>query len=240
MIAIQDLKLEIAEEVLISKLNLTVKQGEFWAIIGKNGTGKSTLLHTLAGFLNFKQGSIRVDGDEIKTMGNLKRAQNIAFLPQLLEASLNCTVEQSIAFGRYPWHKRKTAEEENSHAINSALDVLELNDIRLKSIQEISGGELRKVEIATLLAQNSSSFMLDEPLNHLDISMRYKLMQHLKSLCKNKLILMVTHDIQYVQEYCTHVMLLQSPKKVLIGTVDDIMTKENLNTVLGIPLNKQI
>ncbi len=107
-----------------------------------------------------------------------------------------------------------------------------LQNLKNKSILQLSGGELRKVEIATILAQNSQIMLLDEPLNHLDLSSKFKLMQLLKQLSKNKAIIMVTHDIQYVQEYCTHVILLFDNDKTEVGSINEMMTKENLNKLL--------
>lgn len=238
MIAVHEFSLKNKERTLISNLNIDFKQGQLWAIVGKNGTGKTTLLNTLAGFMAYKQGHITIDGREISTLDSLSKAQQMAFLPQLLEASLNCTVKQSIAYGRYPWHKNSEIRQQDSKIIQMVIGQMQLESIQDKSIQEISGGELRKVEIATVLAQDSKIMMLDEPLNHLDVSMRYHLMEHLQRLIKNKLIIIVTHDIQYVQQYCTHVLMLQDNTNVKFGTASEMMTKDNLNNYLGIPFRK--
>jgi len=236
MIDIQSLTIENSDRKLVCELNLALNKGEFWAILGKNGTGKTTLLETLAGFSNYKQGSIKVDDKEINQIDILTRAQNISFLPQLLEASLNCTVAQSISYGRYPWHKNKNDQQAEQAIIDSAINSMELTGIRDNNIQQISGGELRKVEMATVLAQDSEIMMLDEPLNHLDLSFRFKLMQLLKKLSQNKIIIIVTHDIQYVQEYCTHVLMLLDDCQWIAGKSADIMNAKNMNKMLGTSL----
>ncbi|HHL31699.1 MAG TPA: ABC transporter ATP-binding protein [Oceanospirillales bacterium] len=236
MIEIKDLSINMNGETLISGLNARLNTGEFWAVLGKNGTGKTTLLHTMAGFLKYQYGSIQINNNELKSLNVLVRAQNISFLPQIFEASLNCTVRQSIAYGRYPWYKSKFLQEQETKAVNDAITAMELNDIQHKSIQQISGGELRKVEIATILAQDSEVMMLDEPLNHLDLSFRFKLMKLLQQLSKNKTVIVVTHDIQYVKEYCSHVIMLFENKQSLIGKVDELMTSDNLNKMLGLSL----
>lgn len=232
MIKIKNLSIKIKDKILIPQLDLELNQGEFWAILGKNGTGKTTLLHTLAGFLTYKQGSIEINKKQLCEFDVLSRAQNIALLPQMLEASLNCTVEQSVAYGRYAWHKNSAEKLEDIKMVEKAIHALELDHLRKQSIQKISGGELRKVEIATILAQNSKVLLLDEPLNHLDISFRFKLMELLKQLSKNKLIVIVTHDIQYVEKYCSHVMMILDNNKIITGTSDDIMIQENLDKML--------
>ncbi|MCF6317833.1 MAG: ABC transporter ATP-binding protein [Proteobacteria bacterium] len=233
MITVREFSLENKERTLISNLNIHFKQGELWAVVGKNGTGKTTLVNTLAGFMTYQQGCITIDGKEISTLDSLSKAQQVAFLPQLLEAGLDCTVKQSIAYGRYPWHKNSDIKQQDSKIIQLVIRRMQLESIQDKSIHKISGGELRKVEIATVLAQDSKIMMLDEPLNHLDVSMRFHLMEHLQTLIENKLIIIVTHDIQYVQEYCTHVLMLQGNTNVKFGTVSEIMTKDNLINYLG-------
>ncbi|MCF6289297.1 MAG: ABC transporter ATP-binding protein [Proteobacteria bacterium] len=232
MIKIKELTIANKQRVLIANLNMHFNQGEFWAILGKNGSGKTTFLHTLAGFLSYKKGSIEINGKHLCELDAISKAQNIALLPQTLEASLDCTVEQSIGFGRYAWHKSTIQKQQDKQIIDYAIQSLELDSLRQRSIQKISGGELRKVEIATILAQNSDILLLDEPLNHLDISFRYKLMELLKKLSENKTIVIVTHDIQYVQQYCSNVMILLENNNTIIGTTSTIMTQENINLML--------
>jgi len=236
MINIKNLSVKIEDNALLSGLNLEIKQGEFWAILGKNGTGKTTLLQTLAGFLKYNTGSIQINGQELSNINILSRAQDISYLPQLLESSLNCTVKQSISYGRYPWHKIKKESDEDNLQIESAIQIMDLTEIKNKNIQEISGGELRKVEIATVLAQDSKIMMLDEPLNHLDVSYRFILMKLLKKLSQNKTVIIITHDIQYVSEYCTHALMLLDKNQPIFGKTSDIMTQNNLTKMLGISL----
>ena len=236
MISIKGLSINIKNKALIKQLNVELKNGEFWAIIGNNGKGKTTLLQTIAGFKPYYHGSIMVNGEELNSLKVLNKAQSIAFLPQMPEAGLNCTVEQSIAYGRYPWHKHKLDKKYEDEIIDNAIESMQINDIRKQSIQKISGGELRKVEIATILAQNSETILLDEPLNHLDMSFRYKLMSLLKQQSQKKTVIIVTHDIQYVQEYCTNVMLLLNNDQIITGTVRQVMTKANIDKMLGKPL----
>jgi iron complex transport system ATP-binding protein len=236
MINIKNLSVKNRDEKLLNHLDLTINKGEFWAILGKNGTGKTTLIKTLAGFLDYTNGSILINNQEIKTYNILSKAQHISYLPQSLESSLNCSIEQSVSYGRYPWHTNKQDMFKDKILIDKALRDMGLNAIKHKNIQQLSGGELRKVEIATVLAQDSTIMMLDEPLNHLDLSFRFKLMELLKQLSTNKTILMVTHDIQYVHEYCTHALMLIEESQPIFGKISDIMTAKNINKMLGLSL----
>lgn len=234
MIEVKNLNLEVNNDLLISDITIDFKPGEFWAILGNNGTGKSTLLETLAGFKSINQGKIKVDGNNLSSFNPLQRAQKISFLTQATEASLNCTVEQNLSYARYPWHQKPVEKQKDKAIMESVMQVMDLQHLRDKKIQQISGGELRKVEIATALVQDSDVLMLDEPLNHLDLAFRIKLMTHLQQLSCKKIIIMVTHDIQYVQKYCSNVIMILNDKKTLVGQVKTLLTAENLTTMLGV------
>ena len=234
MIKVKKLNLEVNTELLISDITIDFKPGEFWAILGNNGTGKSTLLETLAGFKTIHQGKITINGIALSSLNPLERAQKISFLTQATEASLNCTVEQNLSYARYPWHQKSIDKQKDNAIIESVMQVMDLQHLRDKNIQQISGGELRKVEIATALVQDSDVLMLDEPLNHLDLAFRIKLMSYLQQLSRNKVIIMVTHDIQYVQKYCSNVIMILDNKNTLTGHVKSLLTTENLTKMLGI------
>jgi len=238
MIKVSNLNIDIDQKNLISHLNISFNKGEFWAILGKNGIGKTTLLHTLSGLINYEIGNILVDNKELKSLNPLNRAQKIALLSQHMETGLDCTVQQTIAYGRYPWSKFKFPNNQEQSIVNKAINQLKLNGLKQKSIQKLSGGELRKVEMATVLAQNTDILLLDEPLNHLDLSFRIELMNLLKKLSHKKTIIMVTHDIQYVQAYCSNVLFIQNNGQVVHGRVTDLMNAANINKMLEINLPK--
>ena len=219
--------------MLIKEMNVEFKTGEFWAIIGKNGVGKTSLMHTLAGLREYAEGKIIINGNNLDSLSVLSRAQDIAILPQMQEASLDCTVEQSVSYGRYPWHQNEQEKKRSLKKINDAIKAMELSHLKDKNIEKLSGGEIRKVEIATILAQDSNTMLLDEPLNHLDIASRFKLMQLLKQLSQNKIVIIITHDIQYVQEYCSNAILVFEDASTKIGTVNEIFTEENFQKLLG-------
>ncbi|MFK8012468.1 MAG: ABC transporter ATP-binding protein [Marinicellaceae bacterium] len=240
MISAKKLNLFRNKTQLLKDLNIEFNKGEFWAILGKNGTGKTSLLHTLAGLSEYTSGNILIEGKELSSIKPIDRAQSIALLSQIMESGLDCTVEQTISYGRYAWNRSKQNIEDEKVIIDQAINEMQLDKLRHKSIQKISGGELRKVEIATILAQNSDILLFDEPLNHLDLSFRSILMDVLKKLSDKKIIIMVTHDIQYVKAYCTDVLMLLEKGQYAYGKTDDVMNQNNINKMFAINLPENV
>ena len=239
MISLKNLTIKQKDKLLINHLSCQFKKNEIWAIIGQNGVGKSTLLHTLAGLQDDFSGEIKLNDNVINKLSVLKRAQNIAILPQSNEANLDCTVKQSISYARYPWHNQNQQANTEKTIIDNALELMELNELQNKSIHQLSGGEQQRLEIATVFAQDSEIMLLDEPFNHLDLVFRYKLMQKLLSLKKDKTIIISTHDLSYINHFCSHVMLLIDADNIKCGTVNQVLTKENLSLMLGEELAQQ-
>lgn len=238
MIKIRGLNIFSSDQLLLKNLNLDLIPGQFWAILGNNGYGKTTLLHTISGMQVTTKGHIEVGGRELAELNPLQRAQKMALLPQLMEPGLNCTVKQTVSYGRYPWNKHKIKHKQDQQKTDEALREMQIYHLRNNLVQQISGGELRKVELATILAQDSEIMLLDEPLNHLDIQFRYHLMNVLKKLSEKKLIIIVTHDIQYVKEYCSDVLVLKGDGSYLSGKASAVLTPDTLDDLLGTNIDK--
>ena len=182
MIECKNLNIKRSDKTLIKGFNQSFKKGEFWAILGKNGVGKTTFLDTLAGIHSYPIGNLLIEEQELSKLSILKRAQKISYLSQIHEASLDGTVIQSVSFGRYAWQQKSYDKNHEDKLIEKAIEQMELSEIRNNNILQLSGGERRKVEIATVLAQDGNVILLDEPLNHLDLNFRIKLMKMLKKL----------------------------------------------------------
>jgi len=233
MIQLKNITIKSKEKTLIDQFSIKFNKGEIWAILGKNGVGKTTLLHTIAGFNTNYNGCVLIDNVELKTINVLNRAQMLALLPQKIEANLDCTVRQSISYARYPWHEGNNKTKIESEIIEDAMSIMALEDLKDKSIHHISGGELQRVEISTVLAQDSDILLFDEPFNHLDIVFRFQLMEYLQNISPTKTIIISTHDIQYIQDYCSHVLMIIDSSHVLSGTLSEVLTHQNLTQMLG-------
>lgn len=223
---------------LISSLNLELKKNQFWAILGKNGVGKSTLVHHLAGLLKSSSGEIKIENKNLSSYSPLERAQLVSLLSQKQEASLDGSVEQMVQFGRFPWQNGLVLSSEDQQIIKRAIQFCELEPLLSKSTNELSGGELRRVELANVLVQNTFALLLDEPLNHMDLSFKLKFLEEMKRQQSEKLIVMITHDLHFVQKYCTHVLFIGSQGQWQAGDMHTTLTNNNLNKYLDIEANQ--
>jgi iron complex transport system ATP-binding protein len=238
MIECKNLNIKRLNKTLLRDFNQKFLEGQVWAILGKNGVGKTTLLDTLAGFHSYDSGNILLNNQELSKITILNRAQNISYLSQLHEASLDGSIIQSVSFGRYAWQQKSFDKTKEKAIIDKVMLQMELTDIQNNNILQLSGGERRKVELATMLVQDGDVLLLDEPLNHLDLNFRVKLMKLLKNISKTKLIIMVTHDLQFVQKYCSHILIMAHQDSWVSGTVESTLTKNNLSLMLDINLDE--
>ncbi|TDR23637.1 ABC transporter ATP-binding protein [Marinicella litoralis] len=226
MISLKKASIFQESAVLIRNLDVEFNPGEFWGIIGKNGVGKSTLLNVLAGMSNHYEGEIQIDGQPLNQINHRVRAQKISYLLQEQEPCLAFLVEEAIGMGRFPW---LTTKSEDIDITGEVMNQCQINHLQGRSILKLSGGERRKVEIGTCLAQQSGHLLLDEPLNHLDVVYQKHIMQVFKQYSQRNAVIMVCHDIEAVKKYCSHVLMLLGNDCYLSGTSATILTETNLN-----------
>jgi len=225
MISIDQATIFQENKQLINDLSVTFKAGEFWGIIGKNGVGKSTLLNVMAGISSQYQGEVLLGGKALRNVNHRLRAQKISYLFQEQEPCLPFLVEEAVRMGRYPWLSSKKEDQQMVDQVMQRCKIRSLSD---RSILKLSGGERKKVEIATCLVQQADHLLLDEPLNHLDVVYQQHIMNVFKAYSQTKTVIMVCHDIQAVQRYCSHVLLLLGNDCYLKGTSATILTETNL------------
>lgn len=233
---IEALSLQIGDKVLCQDLNVQIKENERWALLGKNGAGKTTLLHTLIGQRSASHGSIQLDNTSVYDLKHRELASKVGILFQQGIEALPATVIETAMLGRHPhtqsllWDDRRDLE-----IAESALAAFDLDQLRERTTDTLSGGELQRLALAMLLAQTPQIFLLDEPSNHLDIAFQVKLL----SVLTNKVaetsasLIMATHDINLAARFCENVILLLKDGESLVGESAHILTEENLSQAYG-------
>ncbi|EKD73991.1 MAG: hypothetical protein ACD_45C00118G0012 [uncultured bacterium] len=228
----EQLTLQVANTFICQALNLTVKAGEIWGIIGLNGSGKTTLLHTLAGLIRPFQGKIYLGEKNLNALTAKEIARSIGILFQDTSYFFPQAVFDFCMNGRYPHvnYFRQASDDDKKIAL-TALALVELEKKLLQNIQTLSGGERRRLAIATLLTQTPQLYLLDEPTNHLDLHHQIKLLDHFKQLAeKNPVsILMALHDVHIAHHYCTHILMLFADRECLFGETPSMLNTTNLS-----------
>ena len=231
MLRAENLTLGYPGRVLCEHLNVSMQAGECWGILGRNGTGKSTLLHALGGIQKPLEGDVSIEGRPVHAMPRLELAQKIGLLLQE-EASLFAgTVRDYVMLGRFPHHGLMMGWQETDEVqVQQSLERMELTSLASRIVSTLSGGERQRVRIAMLLAQMPDIYGLDEPLLHLDIGHQAAVMRLFRALAseQRKTVVMVLHDILWASRYCDHVLLLYGDGRADSGPTRDLLIKSNL------------
>jgi len=233
------LDVAVAGRSLLRGLNLSVSAGQCWALLGANGAGKTTLLHTLAGLRPPQGGSLWLQGAPLARLPRRQVAQRLGLLAQDSSDSFPATVLETALIGRHPHLGRWDSEsEEDVERARQALAQVELTGLESRPCHTLSGGERRRLALATLLTQAPRLMLLDEPTNHLDLSHQIGALQHLRRLADGgeHAVLMALHDVNLAARYCDHVLLLFGDGTWQAGTAKELLNAEQLSRLYGYPV----
>jgi len=179
------LRVDVPGRTLIDSFDCTIRAGEFIALLGGNGAGKSLLLRTLAGLRAPAAGAVRVSGRDIAAISRREIATHLGFLPQDPDAPPQGSLRESALLGRFAhlgfW---ETAGAEDMQRVARALVDTGLEALAERELGSLSGGEQRRAAIARLLVQAPSIYLLDEPTNHLDPAQQIGILDRLRNLTR--------------------------------------------------------
>lgn len=238
-LALRKLTVEIASKTVCDELDLDLSPGRVVGMLGGNGVGKTTLLHTLAGLRAPRSGEILLDGESLDAMGRRGVARKLALLMQDQEDPFPATVLETALIGRHPhigfWQWEAPQDVEIAR---DALRVTGMADLKHRDVHELSGGERRRLAIATALAQDTDVFLLDEPVDQLDIFHQMKLLAHFRELAltQQRLVLMSLHDVNMAARFCDEVILMFGEGELLHGETYKVLTTANLERLYRLPM----
>jgi iron complex transport system ATP-binding protein len=220
----------------LDAVSFQIRKGEFVGVIGPNGSGKSTLLKLLYRFLSPQKGEIICDGVPLARMPRSEIARRIAVVPQETVLLFPVTAFEIVLTGRSPHLGRRLFEGEKDLAVaRQAMewtDTLSLSD---RPIDELSGGERKRVFIARALAQEPEIILLDEPTANLDIHHQIDFLKLILRLYREKslTIVMASHDMNIASEFCDRLILLEHGSVFRMGTAPEVITPDNIERVYG-------
>ena len=219
-------------KTVVDGVSFELPKGKVISLIGPNGAGKSTVMGMISRLIAQDDGSVDFDGKDMSKWKSRDLARRLAILTQSNHVQMKLTVRELVAFGRFPYSgNRITAEDEE--IIEKAIAYMELEEFEDRFIDELSGGQRQRAYIAMVIAQDKEYVLLDEPTNNLDIYHATNMMKIVRRLCDElgKTVILVLHEINYAAFYSDYICAFVDGKISKFGTVEEVMTKENLSEI---------
>ncbi len=226
------------DPVVLVDLSLNIPSEKVTAILGPNGTGKTTLLHILLGLLKPSQGTTLVAGKSHQDYSKGELSRTIGLVPQFESIPFNFSVYEYVLLGRSPYlNPFQMPGEEDHDIVYQALDAAGILQLAEKPVMEISGGERQLAHIARVFAQQTPILLLDEPTAHLDLQNQNRILSLLKKMtASGSTAVMTTHDPNAAIFAAEYFVLMNRGQISAQGTVDEVITAENLSSIYQIPI----
>ncbi|MDO3676810.1 ABC transporter ATP-binding protein [Paenibacillus ehimensis] len=237
MLKAENLAIRYGDSTIIKSLDLELKQGQVTSIIGPNGCGKSTLLKALARQMPRYEGTVYLDGKDVKQWQAKPFARQLAFLMQSHEQLGDISVKHLVSFGRFP-HKNlmKRMNEDDLQIVERALSLTGIKHLEERTVSTLSGGERQRAWIAMALAQQPGILLLDEPTTYLDICHQLEIMELVKLLNRTYglTIVMVLHDLNHASSYSDQIIMMNKGSIFAYGAPNEVMNEGSIGAVFGV------
>jgi len=235
------LDVRIAGIHVANGLDLAIRPGEFWGLLGPNGIGKTTLLKCLAGLSEPAAGEILLESRDIQELPRRMLARHIGMLQQHTVYVFDASVLQTALTGRHPYlgYWEREGPEDLAMA-REALRAVDLEGFAARSVTGLSGGEARRLAFASLLVQDPDIMLLDEPTNHLDLRHQVQIMGMIKrrTLDNSHSAFAALHDINLAARYCSHVIMLFGDGDWCAGPAGEMLSESSLERLYRCPVER--
>ncbi|MDO5690534.1 MAG: ABC transporter ATP-binding protein [Tissierellia bacterium] len=233
MIEVQNLSFSYGKRPILKDIYFQLHRGEVLGVLGVNGAGKSTLVTCLNGIRKPTTGEVYIDDAEILSMSRHDRAKRVAYVSQTGEVG-HSTVFDTVLLGRKP-HMKWMFSQEDLDLCELMIERVGLTELKLRMIDELSGGELQKVMLARALVQEPKLLLLDEPTSNLDPKNQHEMLDLVRGLARehNFGVVMVLHDLNLAIRYCDRFLFLKDAGICAYGG-PDTMNPHVIRKVYGI------
>ena len=237
MLEVKDLAFSYVDEETLKCINMCIKPGEFVALMGPNGSGKTTMMRCINKIMKVQRGSVEVDGDDVLSMDMEDIAKILTTVPADTPLDFALSVRDFVSLGRTPFINSIWWEsEEDELIVEKAMYDLGIIKYAERRLHELSSGERARVLLAKGVVQTPKLMLVDEPSAHLDIKYKVQVMEILKDLTRRTglTVLIASHDINLLTRFCDRIMLLSKGKILDYGLPKDVVTKESIREVFDI------
>ena len=237
VLQMRSLSLAAGDRTLVADLDLAMRPGELWSVLGKNGAGKSTLLRVAAGLQDAARGQVLLDGKPLASWQPLQLALRRGYLGQPSGDVFHMSAIEAVRAARMPflggwgW-----SGERDSRIVEEALAAMDMGHAALQDVLTLSAGERQRVALATLFAQQAPLILLDEPVQHLDLAHRAMVMQHLaRSVSASGGVAITSlHEPELALGACTHALVLFGDGQWDAGPAQELLTEPLLERLYGV------
>ncbi len=233
---VQDLNFWYSPKMpILRDINLELAESELLGVVGPNGAGKSTLLRCIDRILIPRKGTIMLNGRDIRTIDRLELASKIGYIPQSGSQVFPATVFDTVLLGRRPYIGWRSSERDEEKVLET-LKLLNIEDLALRDINELSGGQQQKVFIARALTQEPELLLLDEPTSNLDIRHQLEVMELVKRVIREQGIsaIMAIHDLNLAARYADRILMMKEGRIYAEGKPASVLNAENIRRVYGV------
>jgi iron complex transport system ATP-binding protein len=209
MLRVDHVEWRAGDTTIVERVAFDACSGEFIALMGRNGAGKSTVLDLVAGLRVPTKGRVCLDDQPLDRLLASERARHVGHLPQMTRGELPFTVEQLVLMGRYPHAARWFESADDRRAAEEAMVQCQCLSLRHRRLSTLSGGERQRAMLAACLAQQSHVLLLDEPSTFLDVDQQLHCFSLLRDeAAAGRICLAVTHDLNLALTFCTRIIVL--------------------------------
>ena len=239
MLEVEHLSVRYGEKTAVDNVSFRVKAGEWWTLAGPNGAGKSSVAEALTRGVRYT-GKVILDGVEEQDYKQNEYSRKVGILSQINSVIYDYTVYEVAEMGRYAHREGffRGRDPEGAEKVEQAIALTGISELRDRSMLTLSGGEVQRVFLAQVLAQDPKLLILDEPANHLDLPFQRQFFDMVKEWLKEpgRAVITVMHDLTLARKYGTHALLLSGGKCVSKGKIEDTLTPGNLEKVYGMDI----
>jgi iron complex transport system ATP-binding protein len=238
LLEISGLRVSVPGRVLIDELDMSLGRGEFIAVLGRNGTGKTLSLLTLAGLRAADTGAIRLRGEPIGSLRRQQVAKHLALLPQDTDDIFPATVLDTALIGRHPHVGRFRWESAGDYDLaRMSLARVGIADLADRDVLSLSGGERRRLAIAQVLTQSPDVYLLDEPTNHLDPQHQVQTLRIFRRAADDGAgVIASLHDVNLASRVADRCLLLFGDGRWEFGTSDEVLDERRLEALFDTPM----